>query len=228
GRRTVQVVRTVPEKVYDALPRGDFTLLEAYLAALRSAERYVYLESQFLWSPEIVEVLRHKLRRPPCDEFRLVVVLPARPNNGREDTRGQIGVLVDADDGGGRFLACALYQTGAWPPQGVYVHAKIGIVDDRWLTIGSANLNEHSLFNDSEMNLVVADEDAARSLRLRLWAEHLEADPDELAGLTVAEAIDGRWRPLGGEQLERIRRGEPPTRRLMLLPGVSRRSRGLL
>src|SRR5207248_9624588 len=33
GGRTVQVVRTVPEGVYDAVRRGDFTLLEAYMAA---------------------------------------------------------------------------------------------------------------------------------------------------------------------------------------------------
>jgi len=33
----------------------------------------------------------------------------------------------------------------------------VGIVDDAWMTIGSANLNEHSLFNDTEMNLVTHD-----------------------------------------------------------------------
>src|SRR5256714_6633195 len=227
GGRTVQVVRTVPEKVYDALPRGDFTLLEAYMAALRGAERYVYLESQFLWSPEIVEVLRHKLRRPPCDEFRLVVVLPARPNNGREDTRGQIGVLVDADDGGGRFLACALYQTGAWPPQGVYVHAKIGIVDDRWLTIGSANLNEHSLFNDTEMNLVAHDPELALRTRRRLWAEHLELPPDQIPADPI-RAIDELWKPISERQHQRRTSGQPLTHRLVRLPHVSRRTSRIL
>ena len=34
----------------------------------------------------------------------------------------------------------------------VYVHAKIAVVDDAWLTVGSANLHEHSLFNDTEVN----------------------------------------------------------------------------
>src|SRR5215831_47637 len=85
GTHAVQIVRTVPEKIYDSLPRGDFSLLEAYVAALRGAEHYVYLESQFLWSPEIVAVLEQKLREPPRDEFRVVVLLPAKPNNGQED-----------------------------------------------------------------------------------------------------------------------------------------------
>src|SRR5437773_2510124 len=92
GEVEVQVVRTVPNSVYDRLPRGDFRILESYLRAIRSAERLIYLESQFLWSYEFVSVLAEKLRNPPADDFRVVVVLPARPHNGQEDTRGQLGV----------------------------------------------------------------------------------------------------------------------------------------
>ena len=228
GQIEVQVVRTVPERLYPDLPDGEFTILEAYLAALRGAQRYIYLESQFLWSPEIVAVLTEKLENPPSGEFRLVVVLPSRPNNGADDTRGQLALLADADDGRRRLLACCLYQAGTKPAHPIYVHAKIGLVDDRWLTIGSANLNEHSLFNDTEMNIVLADDGAARALRERLWAEHLECDPAELAGASVAEIVDRRFWPRAEEQRERIRRGEPPEYRLALLSGVSRRSRALL
>src|SRR4051794_18064531 len=102
GDLEVQVVRTVPERQYDFVRNGDFGILEAYVRALRSAERLVYLESQFLWAPEIVDVLAAKLREPPSDEFRVVVLLPSRANNGQEDTRGQLALLADADaDGDG-------------------------------------------------------------------------------------------------------------------------------
>jgi phosphatidylserine/phosphatidylglycerophosphate/cardiolipin synthase-like enzyme len=225
GEVELQVVRTVPNNVYDALPRGDFRIVESYLRALRSAERLVYLESQFLWSPELVAVLADKLRNPPHDDFRLVVVLPAKAKNGQDDTRGQLGVLLEADIGAGRFLACALWQPG---PAGkpVYVHAKIGIVDDRWLTIGSANLNEHSLFNDTEMNIVAHDPELARSVRLRLWSEHLECDAAELAG-DPARIVDERWRPLAEEEHERAQRDGHGNHKLRLLPHVSRRSKGV-
>jgi phosphatidylserine/phosphatidylglycerophosphate/cardiolipin synthase-like enzyme len=167
-----------------------------------------------------------KLRNPPADDFRLLVLLPAKPNNGAEDTRGQLGVLVGADNGAGRFLACTLQQRGP-RPHPVYVHAKIGIVDDRWLTLGSANLNEHSLFNDTELNVVTHDEALARATRLRLWSEHLECDVADLqAG--AAELVDSRWRPLAEEQLRRREAGLLPTHRLLLLPHVSRRAAGML
>jgi len=219
----VQLVRTVPERVYDGLERGEFTILESYLRALRSAERFIYLESQFLWSPEVVAVLADKLRNPPSDDFRLVVLLPAKPNNGEEDTRGQLGVLVAADEGSGRFLACTLYQPGRGGTI-VYVHAKIGIADDRWLTIGSANLNEHSLFNDTEVNVVLHDEELARATRLRLWREHLERD--DVDG-DPSRVVDELWRPTAEEELERRRRDGYVERRLTLLPNVSRRSEAL-
>ena len=227
GGVELQIARTVPNGIYRALPRGEFGILDSYLRALRSAERLIYLENQFLWSQEIVEVLVGKLRNPPADDFRLLVVLPARPNNGADQTRGQLSTLVAADDGAGRVLACTLYAHAGGLVDPVYVHAKVGIVDDRWLTVGSANLNEHSLFNDTEMNVVTHDPGLARATRLRLWAEHLEAPPGELEA-APAELVDRRWRPVAREQLERRRAGRPLTHRVVELPGVSRHSKRLL
>ena len=227
GDIEVQLVRTVPDHMYPQVPKGDFRILESYLRALRAAQRLIYLENQFLWSPEILEVLRDKLRHPPTPDFRLALILPAKPNSGGDDTRGQLGTLVQADDDAGRLLACTLYAVGGerdWP---VYVHAKLGIVDDAWMTIGSANLNEHSLFNDTEMNVVTRDRDLIRDTRLRLWAGHLERGIDAISG-NPTTVIDTIWKPTAEEQARRRARGERLTHRLTTLPGVSRRSRLLL
>jgi phosphatidylserine/phosphatidylglycerophosphate/cardiolipin synthase-like enzyme len=227
GDVELQVVRTVPEKVYEFLPRGDFRILESYTRALRSARDLVYLESQFLWSAQVVEILAEKLRRPPSEDFRVVVLLPAKPNNGADSTRGQLGVLVDADAGQKRFLAATITSRSGQHSGPLYVHAKIGIVDDTWLTVGSANLNEHSFFNDTEMNVVTCDPRVVRETRLRLWAEHLERTVEEVSG-PPRQVVDELWRPIASEQLERRRSGAPLTHRLLELPGVSRRSMGLL
>jgi phosphatidylserine/phosphatidylglycerophosphate/cardiolipin synthase-like enzyme len=227
GDIELQVVRTVPDGMYPQFPRGEFRILESYLRGLRAAQRFIYLENQFLWSPEILAVLRDKLARPPRPDFRLVLILPEKPDTGGDDTRGQLGTLVQADGDGGRLLACTIYAIGgekAWP---VYIHAKVGIVDDTWMTIGSANLNEHSLFNDTEMNLVTHDAGLARRTRLRLWAEHLQRPINELAADPIA-VIDQLWKPMAREQAERRKRGERATHRLTILPGISRRSRLLL
>jgi phosphatidylserine/phosphatidylglycerophosphate/cardiolipin synthase-like enzyme len=227
GDVEIQIARTLPAGTYKAVPDGDYSILESYLAALRSAERIVYLENQFLWSPEVVDVLADKLAHPPHDDFRVVVLLPARANDGADISRGQVAALIEADEGDDRFLACTVYAREGVLRDIVYVHAKVGIVDDRWLTIGSANLNAHSLLNDTEMNIVTHDLQQARSTRLRLWAEHLERDEGEIAG-NPAKVFDELWQPIATEQLHRIERGEPLTHRLVRLPGVSRRRRRLL
>lgn len=218
----LQVVRTLPEKIYADSPRGEFTILESYGRALRSARRLIYLENQFLWSPEIARVLVEKLRHPPQPDFRVLLVLPAKPNTGDDDTRGVLGELIEADEHD-RLLACTLYARSGNLADPIYVHAKIGIVDDEWLTIGSANLNEHSLFNDTEMNIVTHDHRLARETRLRLWSEHLERQIAEIPADT-ATAIDDLWKPISAEQLERRTAGLALTHRLVRLPNVSRRS----
>jgi phosphatidylserine/phosphatidylglycerophosphate/cardiolipin synthase-like enzyme len=225
GEHTAQVVRTIADGMYDAVPNGDFRILESYVRAIRGAQRFVYLENQFLWAPEIVDLLADKLRHPPCDEFRVVVVLPSRANNGHDDTMGQLGLLVGADDDRGRLLATTIRSLSGHRDDRLHVHAKVGIVDDRWLTVGSANLNAHSLFNDTEMNVVTDDPALAREARVRLWTEHLGVD---VAGEEPQTVVDERWRPVAFEQLDRLRAGAPPTHRLLALPGLSRRSRRLL
>lgn len=227
GEHTVQVIRTVAEDMYKALPHGDFSILESYTRAFRSAQRLIYIENQFLWAPELVEILAQKLRDPPRPDFRLVLVLPARPNNGKDSTNGQLGVLAAAD-GGQRLLAATLRSLSEGRADPLYVHAKVAIVDDRWLTVGSANLNAHSLMNDTEMNVATDDPGLARDTRVRLWAEHLGLDEATVAASDPCELVDERWRPIAMEQLQRRHDGTAPTHRLLAMPGVSHRSRRLL
>ena len=209
------------------IPRGDFRILDAYVRALKSAQRLIYLENQFLWSTEIAEILAANLTEPPHPDFRLVLLLPARPNNGADTTRGQLGRLIEAADGSDRLLAATISCRSGTQTHALYVHAKVGIVDDRWLTVGSANLNEHSLFNDTEMNVLTCDEGLARCTRLELWAEHLELPVEQVSG-DPAKVVDELWRPIAQEQLRLHRAGLPRTHRLMELPAVSRRTKRLI
>ena len=80
----------------------------------------------------------------------------------------------------------------------VYVHSKLMIVDDRFVLIGSANINDRSFLGsrDSEMGVVLEDQEFvnskmdgkpwragrfAHSLRLSLWSEHLGIDASDVA-----------------------------------------------
>jgi phosphatidylserine/phosphatidylglycerophosphate/cardiolipin synthase-like enzyme len=227
GATTVQVVRTIPDHTYEFVPCGDFRIFDAYVRALRAAERLIYLENQFLWSTEIAELIAAKLRDPPSDAFRVVLLLPMRPNNGADTTRGQLGRLIEAAGESERLLAATIRCRSGSRTHSLYVHAKVGIVDDRWMTIGSANLNEHSLFNDTEVNVLTDDRDLIRRTRHELWAEHLELPVEEVEG-DPTEVIDRCWWPTAKDQLHRREADLDPTHRLMRLPAVSRRTKRLI
>jgi phosphatidylserine/phosphatidylglycerophosphate/cardiolipin synthase-like enzyme len=57
-----------------------------------------------------------------------------------------------------------------WMP--VYVHSKIMIVDDVFLTHGSANVNLRSMEVDSELNICHEHSGVTQALRRRLWKMH--------------------------------------------------------
>jgi phosphatidylserine/phosphatidylglycerophosphate/cardiolipin synthase-like enzyme len=227
GDTTVQLLRTIPERIYEQLRDGAFGILEGYMRALRSARELVYLESQFFWLPEIANLLAERVREPPSDRFRVVVVLPSKPNNGQEDTRGMLAHLADADSGRGRFLAATIDAMSGSTVDPLYVHAKIGIVDDRWLTLGSANLNAHSFFNDTEVNVQIDDPAIVRGTRLRLWSEHLALPEDAIAG-DPAEVIDRFWIPIARRERERYHARQRREHRLRELTPGSRKLERLL
>jgi phosphatidylserine/phosphatidylglycerophosphate/cardiolipin synthase-like enzyme len=70
--------------------------------------------------------------------------------------------------------------------QDIYVHAKVLIVDDALLKIGSANMNNRSLGLDSECDLALhartqEEQSTIAAIRTRLMAEHVGATEAQVA-----------------------------------------------
>ncbi len=195
-----QVQRTVPHGIYSFAPRGVFGIAHAYRNAIRHAQHFIYLENQYLWSPDMTEALCDAIERGKKTGLRIVLVLPAHPNVGKGDSDRHVQELIEADAGAGVFRAYTLY-TSEWNQKKdryqyrpVYVHAKTAVIDDEWATVGSANLNGRGMATDTEMNASVADGATARALRLRLWSEHLFCTEDELRDIDPLVVLDGHWR----------------------------------
>lgn len=213
----VQVLRTIPRDFYRFAPEGIYGIASAYLHAIARAERFIYLENQYLWAPEIVDALIAAMNRPHDGQFRIVMVLPAKAFTGKYDNDEHVRKLQDADGGRGIFAAYCPYSSGpALGPTGyhylpVYVHAKVGIIDDSWLTVGSANLNDRGLRTDAEMNVQSISPEVARKLRVHLWADHLHMDPAEVERQDAVSMIDTTWKRTADRVTEAIHsRSVPP------------------
>lgn len=126
--------------------------------------------------------------------------------------RARLLEFVRKADVHGRFRIYTPVARGGTP---IYVHAKILIMDDRLMRVGSSNLNNRSLGFDTECDLSVeappggtGDADIGKcilGLRNALLSEHLDVDRarlsralDEASGslISAIEALRGEGRSL--------------------------------
>jgi phosphatidylserine/phosphatidylglycerophosphate/cardiolipin synthase-like enzyme len=59
----------------------------------------------------------------------------------------------------------------------IYVHSKLLLVDDVFFTLGSANVNERSMENDTELNVAATAPELTREWREKLWTLHTRRGP---------------------------------------------------
>lgn len=182
----VGISRTLP-------PYRDLTgvreVERLYLDSIEAAERFIYIENQYLTSDSIRSALAQRLLEPDGPE---VVVVGPRETGGwlEQHTMDVIRSRVlrslrDAD----RHDRLRMYfvQLSEEPEAALMIHAKLMIVDDRLLRVGSSNLSNRSMGLDSECDLTIdaagdeACSRAIRRLRHRLIAEHLGVDPSAVA-----------------------------------------------
>jgi phosphatidylserine/phosphatidylglycerophosphate/cardiolipin synthase-like enzyme len=174
-----QLVRTDPQR----RPREQ-AIYDMLLRAIRNAHRFIYIENQYFRSRPIAQALVRALRLHPA--LQLVVVTnhidpPWRIAHGGAyfTARMQRRLrTVRPDFCLYELLACGLVN-GAVHYQPIELHAKVMVVDDEWATVGSANLNERSIWSDPEANVAVENEAFATDLRCRLMAEHLALEPTD-------------------------------------------------
>ncbi|MGH2343853.1 MAG: phospholipase D-like domain-containing protein [Chloroflexota bacterium] len=212
----VQIVRTIPHRTYEFAPHGEYGIEHVYLRAIEQARRLIYLENQYLWAPEIRRALIDAMHRRAGPEFRIVIVLPARAYDGKWDNDKHVAALRKADKGRGIVSVYCPYASG--PNAGaqpfsyrpIYVHAKVGIIDDEWLLIGSANLNDRGLITDSEIVAVTHDAEVARQTRIDLWAEHLALPREQVEAAEPHTLVDDAWVARAARNARIIQQGDRP------------------
>lgn len=214
GPHQVQILRTYPAKrpAYPFAPDGERSIAMAYSRAFARARRLIYIEDQYFWSDIVAATLAEALRREP--RLQVIAVVPRYPEKdnrtgGPPMFYGQrLAWELLHEAGGDRFGLFDVENAEGTP---IYVHAKVCVVDDQWMTIGSDNLNRRSWTHDSEVTCAVVDPDGLlpRGVRTSMWAEHLGVaqEDDQMSNLSGAMAL---WSQRADTTGSRIRRHVPP------------------
>jgi phosphatidylserine/phosphatidylglycerophosphate/cardiolipin synthase-like enzyme len=165
------------------------------LDMLRQARHTIYIEAQYMTSWAVGRVLEELLAHPRGPD---IVILMAGASHGFLErivmgrNRDWLLYRLKRKDRFNRLRAYYPVVPAGSDECQVLVHSKLIIVDDRYLRIGSSNLNNRSIGLDTECDLAIEarDEGTARAiaaLRDRLLAEHLGVLPANVRKMIAAE-----------------------------------------
>ena len=157
--------------------------------SLKLARKHIYIEQQYMTARFIGDILRDHLRNPDGPE---IMVLMTRESRGIVErlvmgsNRDRLIRRLKKEDKHNRLRVCYPMIRDANGGSQVMVHSKLMVIDDWFLRVGSANLNNRSMGLDSECDLAIEGDDeysrsAIERLRWRLLGEHLDVSPEELA-----------------------------------------------
>jgi hypothetical protein len=190
GASKVQIQVTMPP------PEAEQSILDGQLRAIRQARHFILIEDQYWRATRLLDALVQALEKNP--ELVLIV---ATNEVGENDGGKKWTLHMDArlrEVAADRYLLLQLrttdVQTGMERGNGrarvldleVYIHSKMMIVDDTYVSIGSANKNNRSLLYDGEMNTAIVDPVVARGLRDRVLASWVGANRADRLGDDMA------------------------------------------
>ncbi|MEM7689321.1 MAG: phospholipase D-like domain-containing protein [Pseudomonadota bacterium] len=161
---------------------------QLYCDLVDLAEHEVYIESQYFTSRKVAAAIAKRLEE--LDGPEIVIVTPVSADGWLEPevmdtTRARLFEALKAIDRHDRFR---IYHPLNEAGESIYVHAKIVIVDDRVLRIGSSNVSNRSMGFDAECDIAIdaGDHETQKqitAIRNDLLAEHLGCEARDVADL---------------------------------------------
>src|SRR5439155_24751255 len=124
---------------------GEIAILEAYQSVVANAQRFIYVEHQYLLFRPILEAIRSAMDRNP--DLEVIALLNQNPDQGqfmyREWQARAINDILGSPNS--HFGIFSLWSLGTenlshkTPIRRTYMEGKLAIVDDTWMTLGTAN-----------------------------------------------------------------------------------------
>ncbi len=194
GSAQAQVTATLPA------PYDENAIGESWLNAVAHAEKYIYIEDQYFRAELLNDAILKRMIEKP--ELKLVVItkpISEWTDPGCEWTYRSNDLFAGFAD---RYLLLQLraFDYG-WDIDGfsdkakgtfleLDVHSKVLMVDDVFLSVGSANKNNRGMLYEGELNIAVVDQKLVRDWRRRILQNLLPS------GVTISDDADHWWTQL--------------------------------
>jgi phosphatidylserine/phosphatidylglycerophosphate/cardiolipin synthase-like enzyme len=175
-------------------------ILAWYAGMFRKAKESIYIENQFPFENKFITQLLVK-RLKQVKNLKVITVSPVDPN-----LPGFIGSIIakasvneidenlkllrkTGEDRVKTYSLISQHDSIKEKRKQIYVHSKVMIIDDKWITIGSANMDRDGFRDSSELDLGILAPTPARQLRVKLWREHLGGHNNKNTGDDIDNTI---------------------------------------
>lgn len=174
GARSVAVSRTEPTLIYPE-QNPVYEIKALYGDAINAAEQLIYMENQYFSSQSVYEALIRRMSHRERSRLQVAIILPERSHAITEEIAhgvAQTRILASLRElaireGHSLGIYFTRSQTDDVRQVSTYIHSKLILVDDRFLSVGSANTTNRSMGLDTEMNVSweAASEDDRKTIR---------------------------------------------------------------
>jgi phosphatidylserine/phosphatidylglycerophosphate/cardiolipin synthase-like enzyme len=180
--------KQLSEKNNESIDGDSSNSIQAwYDTMFRKAKHSIYIEDQFLFQDKaITRILVNRLREER--NLKIITLGPMEPNlpgfifsviskESINHINNNLAALRKAGENRVRtYSLISQHNRFKERRKQIYVHSKLMIVDDKWITIGSANTDRDGFKDSTEFDLAVISTTLAQQLRVKLWREHLNVD----------------------------------------------------
>ncbi|TMW67207.1 hypothetical protein Poli38472_012323 [Pythium oligandrum] len=200
GKHAVQITRTFSCKYKnykEFAPKGETSLLQARIKAIKAAKNYVYIEDQyFILVPELLDALLEVMPR-----LQRVIVVVQRTLKEYKAT-GYEKYFFDMVAPIQKKYPNKFQLYSTKEASNLYIHTKAVVIDDVYVSIGSANWNRRSMTSDSEIGANVVDTETmttpdgilvgklVHDFRVKKFQEMTGKSFDELAKMKFIDAAN--------------------------------------
>lgn len=187
--KKVAISRTQPHNQLNGEPIREIRRL--FLDAIDAAEELIYIENQYFSSKALFNGIEARMRETSRPKLSIVLIIAKDAEAFLEQfsigivqtrvIRSLKEIALQTGHSVGIYYPASKGPTGGDVP--TYIHSKIFLVDDRLLSVGSANMNNRSMGYDTELNVAweASPQDTKlietiREARANLLAEHTGMD----------------------------------------------------
>jgi phosphatidylserine/phosphatidylglycerophosphate/cardiolipin synthase-like enzyme len=217
---------------FDCSAQGGSSIRAWYETMFRKAKDSIYVEDQFLFQDKaITQILVNRLREEK--NLKIITLGPMEPNlpgfifsviskESVNNINNNLAALRKAGENRVRtYSLISQHKMLKESRKQIYIHSKLMIIDDKWITVGSANTDRDGFEDSTEFDLGIVSANLSQRLRVKLWREHLRVDDmDSFPPLHSSEANNihinlynfeegfNAWETLAEENGKRVRKRE--------------------